>query len=160
MKRFLFLALLITAAFPLQAQVAKQDVKKQAPVRMDPDREIIKLDRELMEAAVRKDKTPADRIEFTNHVFINPGGGLEVRGETAGEEPTFESIDTSDLTVRISGDTAILVGLADVKGHLANGADITGQYRYMRVFVRQQGYWRLMATTATQVKPAPAPPKT
>jgi hypothetical protein len=159
MKRILFLALLMIAVLPTEAQVAKEE-KRQAPAKMDVDREIIKLDRELMDAAVRKDKTTADRIEFTNHVFINPGGGIEVRGETSGDEPTFESINTSDVTVRVSGDTAILTGLADVKGRLANGTDITGQYRYMRVFVKEKGYWRLMATTATQIRPAPASPKT
>jgi hypothetical protein len=161
MRRSLFLALLAIAALPAhyRAQVAKPDAKKQ-PGTVDVDRAIIKLDRELIDAAVRKDKTVADGIEFTNHVFINPGGGIEIRGETTGDDPTFESVDTSDVTVRVYGDTAILIGLADVKGHLANGADITGQYRYMRVFVKQQGYWRLMATTATQIKPAPAPPKT
>src|SRR5215468_2759869 len=94
MRRILFLAFLVIAILPTKAQVARQDVKKQAPGGMDVDRAVIKLDRELLDAAIRKDKTAADRIEFANHVFINPAGGIEVRGETAAEDPTFESINT------------------------------------------------------------------
>ena len=42
-------------------------------------------------------------------------------------------------TVRVHGGTAILRGRANVKGRFPDGPDISGPYRYMRVFVKQQG---------------------
>jgi len=59
--------------------------------------------------------------------------------------------------VRIHGDTSILTAKANVKGRLANGRDISGPYRYMRVFVKQQGQWRLAAMQATAIAPSPTP---
>jgi hypothetical protein len=118
------------------------------------DEALIKLDRELMDALVKKDKAVADRVELENYVFINPGGGLEERGQArTGPAPTFESFEASDVVVRFNGDTAVLTGKAMVKGKLGNGTDITGTYRYMRVFVKQKGEWRLAATSAVEIKP-------
>jgi ketosteroid isomerase-like protein len=63
--------------------------------------------------------------------------------------------------VRVHGDTAILIGRANVKGRFPDGPDISGPYRYMRVFVKQQGQWRLAAVQITAIAPAaPAPAAT
>ena len=161
MRRIILLALL-TIAVPAYgfAQVTKEETKKQPMGRTNVEQTLIKLDRDLIDGMLRKDRALADRVEVENSIFINPGGGLEVRGHTMGAGPTIESLTPSDVTVRVYGDTAILTGFADVKGSFPSGPDISGQYRYMRVFVKQKGDWRLVASTATQIKPAPMPPKT
>lgn len=116
------------------------------------EQELTKLDRELMDAAVRNDQTLMQRLAVERHVFINPAGGVQERGDTAG--PKIESIQSEDVQVRVHGDTAILIGRANVKGRFPNGPDISGPYRYMRVFVKQQGQWRLVATQITGIQPA------
>jgi hypothetical protein len=161
MRRIILLAL-FTMAIPAYgfAQAAAAGAAKPQGV----EAALMQLDRELMDAAVKKDKAAPDRIELDNHVFINPGGGVEEKGKGTGTGPTFDSIDLDDVHVRVTGDTAVLTGRAMVKGHLADGTDISGPYRYMRVFVKQKGEWRLAATTAVGIKPAPtatpAAPKT
>jgi hypothetical protein len=158
MRTILILALL-TIVFPAYASAQKA----QTPAKLNTEQALIKMDRELMDALVKKDKAVADRIELANHVFINPGGGLEEKGKMTGAGPTFESMEPSDQSVRVNGDSAVLTGMAMVKGKLANGTDITGTYRYMRVFVKQKGEWRLAATSAVEIKPATLPaalPKT
>ncbi|HEX6125953.1 MAG TPA: nuclear transport factor 2 family protein [Pyrinomonadaceae bacterium] len=155
MRRIVLLALLMIAipAFTL-SQVPKDEKKKMPPGKADVEQALIKLDRDLLDAMLRKDQTVADRVEVANHVFINPGGGLEVKGQPAvGPGPVIDSVDTSDAVVSVHGDTALLTGKAMVKGRFTNGPDITGPYRYMRVFVKQQGDWRLIATTVTPIKP-------
>ena len=147
--RTIFVLALLTIAIP--TYVFAQEGTDQA---------LIKLDRELMDALVKKDRAVADRIELENFVFINPGGGLEARGQAMpGPGPTFESMETSDQSVRVNGDTAVLTGKAMVKGKLGNGTDITGTYRYMRVFVKQKGEWRLAATSAVEIKARPSTEK-
>ena len=69
------------------------------------EQEIAKLDRELMDAAVRNDQTLMQRVALDRHVFINPAGGVQERGDTRG--PKIESIQSEDVQVRIHGDTAI-----------------------------------------------------
>jgi hypothetical protein len=123
------------------------------------EQEIAKLDRELMDAAVRNDQTLMQRVALDRHVFINPAGGVQERGDTRG--PKIESIQSDDVQVRVHGDTAILIGRANVKGRFDDGRDISGPYRYMRVFLKQQGQWRLAATQITAIEAAtPAPAAT
>jgi hypothetical protein len=121
------------------------------------EQELTKLDRELLDATVRNDQTLMQRVASERFVFINPVGGVQERGDTQG--PKIESIQTQDVQVRVHGDTAILIGHANVKGRFADGRDISGPYRYMRVFVKQQGQWRLAAMQITPIQastPAPA----
>ena len=120
------------------------------------EQELTKLDRELMDAAVRNDQTLMQRVALDRHVFINPGGGVQEIGDTSG--PKIESIQSEDVQVRVHGDTAILIGRANVKGRFEDGRDISGPYRYMRVFVKQQGQWKLAATQITAIQAAPAAP--
>src|SRR6266542_6109910 len=71
---------------------------------------LIRLDRELMDAAVRKDRTLFERTALTRFVFVNPGGGVEERAEAMERGPNIESIQTENVVVRVDGDTAILTG--------------------------------------------------
>ena len=164
MRYVVLLALLMIAvpAFTF-SQVTKDETKKMPPAKTDVEQNLTKLDRDLLDAMVRKDMSMADRVEVANHVFINPGGGLEIKGQPAGVGPVIDAVDTSDAVVRVHGDTAVLTGKAMVTGRFASGPDITGPYRYMRVFVKQKGDWRLVATTVTPIKPldppAAMPPK-
>lgn len=121
------------------------------------EQELAKLDRELMDATLRNDQTMMQRVALERYVFINPVGGVQERGDTRG--PKIESIQTQDVQVRVHGDTAILIGHANVKGRFPDGPDISGPYRYMRVFVKQKGQWRLAAVQITPIQastPAPA----
>jgi ketosteroid isomerase-like protein len=118
---------------------------------------LIKLDREMMDAAVSKDKAVFERVASDHYVFVNPGGGVQERA-VATEGPTLESIQTENVMVRVEGDTAVLTGKAMVKGKMANGADINGPYTYMRVFVKQKGQWRLAAMSVVRITPPPQTP--
>jgi hypothetical protein len=111
---------------------------------------LIRLDRELMDAAVRKDKTVFERTALDRYVFVNPGGGVQ-EGAASTDGPNMESIQTEKVVVRVDGDTAVLTGKAIVKGKLANGTDISGPDTYMRVFVKQKGQWRLAAMSAVPI---------
>jgi hypothetical protein len=111
---------------------------------------LIRLDRELLDAAVRKDKAVFERTALERYVFVNPGGGVQERSD-AMEGPNLESIQTENVMVRVDGDTAVLTGKAMVKGKFANGTDISGPYTYMRVFVKQKGQWRLAAMSVVRI---------
>jgi len=160
---FLVLLMIVLPAFAL-SQVPKDETKKMPPGKTEVDQALVKLDRDLLDAMLKKDSSIVDRVEVANHVFINPGGGVEVKGQAMGPGPVIDSVDTSEAATYVHGDTALLTGKAMVKGRFANGPDISGPYRYLRVFVKQKGEWRLVATTVTPIKPlgptAVAAPKT
>lgn len=160
MRYILVLVLLAMTIPSLSAQTDQaKPTPSPAPARQTSpvEQELIKLDREMLDATVRNDQTLMQRVALERYVFINPVGGVQERGDTQG--PKIESIQTQDVQVRVHGDTAILIGHANVKGRFPDGPDISGPYRYMRVFVKQQGQWRLAAVQITPIQastPAPA----
>jgi hypothetical protein len=163
MRRILLLAVFGSAipllVFGMQTEPAKPKPTPPAGQQMGTvEQAITKLDRELLDAAVRNDQVLLGRVALERYIFINPGGGIQEKGDTQG--PKIESIQTEDVQVRIHGDTAILIGRANVKGRFDDGRDISGAYRYMRVFVKQQGQWRLAATQITAIAPTPTPAPT
>lgn len=166
MRSILFLALLtlLAAAAPItaSAQTGTDAATKQpttATTQGADEQALIKLDRELMDAAVRGDVALLQRTEVDGFVFVNPGGGVEEKGQSMpGGPPKIESAVPDEVRVRVHGDTAVLTGRATLKGRLGSGRDISGQYRYLRVFVKQGGQWRLAAMSAVPIEqPRPAP---
>jgi ketosteroid isomerase-like protein len=169
MRRFFLLAV-FTAAVPLfvygQTEPGAQTkpVSAASPQSGAVEQALIKLDRELMDAAVSKDKAVFERVASDHYVFVNPGGGIQERGAPA-DGPNLESIQTENVMVRVDGDIAVLTGKAMVKGKFANGTDISGPYTYMRVFAKQKGQWRLAAVSIVPImqsampaaKPSPTP---
>ena len=77
-KVLLVLFIIVLPAFAL-SQVPKDETKKMPPDKTDVGQTLIKLDRDLLDAMLKKDNSMADRVEVANHVFINPGGGVEVK---------------------------------------------------------------------------------
>jgi hypothetical protein len=147
----LVLFIIVLPALAL-SQVPKDETKKMPPGKAEVDQTLIKLDRDLLDAMLKKYNSVADRIEVANHVFINPGGGVEVKGQAMGPGPVIDSVETSEAATYVHGDTALLTGKAMVKGKFKDGPDISGPYRYMRVFVKQKGDWRLVGTSVTPIK--------
>lgn len=161
MRRFFLLAVFI-AAVPLfvngQTEPGAQTkpVPAAGPQSGAVEQALIKLDRELMDAAVSKDKAVFDRVASDHYVFVNPGGGIQERGASA-DGPILESIQTENVMVRVDGDTAVLTGKAMVKGKFANGTDVSGPYTYMRVFAKQKGQWRVAAASVVPIRQPPTP---
>ncbi len=64
----------------------------------------------------------------------------------------YESRTISDLNVRVYGDTAILTGRSTQKGS-EGGKDYSGDYRFTRVYAKQDGRWLTVALQATRIQP-------
>ena len=61
----------------------------------------------------------------------------------------FESIETSDVNVRVYGNAAVATYAADVKG-TNKGQDVSGHIQITRVFVKQGGKWQEEAFHSTR----------
>ena len=161
MRRFFLLAV-FTAAVPLFVYGQTEPGAQAKPMPAAGQRSgaveqaLIKLDRELMDAAVSKDMAALERVASDRYVFVNPGGRVQEKGAAA-DGPNLESIQTENVMVRVDGDIAVLTGKAMVKGKFANGADISGAYTYMRVFAKQKGQWRMAAVSIVPIMQAPTP---
>ncbi len=115
-------------------------------------REIIDMERQAREASIRRDADFSQRTLAEDYVAITPLGQVTTKQDTVSARKSgqlrYETINVSDMVVRIYGDTAVVTARADVKGHQL-GEDFSGPYRYTRVWVRKTGHWQAVSYQAT-----------
>ena len=118
----------------------------------DTIREIIEMERQAKEASLRRDADFPQRNLAEDYVAISPLGQVTTKKEAVSSRKSgqlrYDTIDVSDMVVRLYGDTAIVTARADVKGHQL-GEDFSGPYRYTRVWVRKAGHWQAVSYQAT-----------
>jgi ketosteroid isomerase-like protein len=101
----------------------------------------------------------ADDFTHTSHT-----GRFKTRAQWLAEDKTgagqndakpgqtrYTAYRLDDLAVRIYGDTAVVTGRTTPAGHDAKGQPITGQFRYIRVWVKHNGRWQAVAFEGTRI---------
>jgi hypothetical protein len=115
-------------------------------------REIIEMERQAREASIRRDSEFSQRTLAEDYVAITPLGQVTTKQDTVSARKSgqlrYDTINVSDMVVRVYGDTAVVTARADVKGHQL-GEDFSGPYRYTRVWVRRTGHWQAVSYQAT-----------
>jgi ketosteroid isomerase-like protein len=115
-------------------------------------REIVEMERQAKEASIRRDADFSQRTLAEDYVAITPLGQVTTKQDTVSARKSrqlrYDTIDVSDMVVRVYGDTAVVTARADVKGHQL-GEDFSGPYRYTRVWVRRTGHWQAVSYQAT-----------
>lgn len=117
--------------------------------------EIRRLEKELIEAILRRDSAYLNRILADDLTTITPFGdllGKQVMANIdANDDLVNQSIVTDEIEVRVYGDdAAVVTGRATVVSRFKD-RDLSGQYRYTRVYVRQQENWQIVAYQATRI---------
>lgn len=115
-------------------------------------RQIVDMERQAKEASLRRDAEFSLRTLAEDYVAITPLGQVTTKQETLAARRSgqlrYESMNVTDMVVRLYGDTAVVTARADVKGHQL-GEDFSGPYRYTRVWVRRNGHWQAVSYQAT-----------
>jgi ketosteroid isomerase-like protein len=115
-------------------------------------REIIEMEHQAREASIRRDADFSQRTLAEDYVAITPLGQVTTKQDTVSARKSrqlrYDTIDITDMVVRIYGDTAVVTARADVKGHQL-GEDFSGPYRYTRVWVKKTGKWQAVSYQAT-----------
>ena len=60
----------------------------------------------------------------------------------------YDSIDVTEMVVRLYGNTAVVTARAEVRGRDL-GEEFNGPYRYTRVWVKRNGRWQTVSYQAT-----------
>jgi ketosteroid isomerase-like protein len=115
-------------------------------------RQIVDMERQAKEASLQRDADFPLRTLAEDYVAITPLGQVTTKQETISARRNgqlrYESMNITDMVVRLYGDTAVVTARADVKGHQL-GEDFSGPYRYTRVWVRRNGRWQTVSYQAT-----------
>ena len=91
-----------------------------------------------------------------DYTFITLRGELRTKAEIVQGFKSgsfhYDSREISDLKVRVYGNTAVVTGRSIQKGK-ENGKDYSGDYRFTRVYVTQDGRWQTVALQTTLIQP-------
>jgi ketosteroid isomerase-like protein len=136
--------LLLTAA-PIalaQEQSARRDQRRSV------EQVIRQLDHERIQAQIGADAVALDRIYANDFIGIGPSGTVRTKPQVISDFTSgglkFQSITTDDVRVRVYGNTAVETGRSIMSGQ-DKGKTVPPDNRFTRVWVKQQGRWRLVA---------------
>jgi ketosteroid isomerase-like protein len=117
-------------------------------------KEIEGLELDWRQAQLTNNVTEVDRLLADDYLGINANGTLETKADELTRRRSgslhITQLDLSDIKVRIYGDTAVVTSKAEVIGK--NGdRDISGRYRYTRVYSNREGQWRIVSFEASRI---------
>jgi ketosteroid isomerase-like protein len=112
------------------------------------------LEMQWRQAQLTNDVAVMDRLLADDYIGISANGTIETKAEALALRRAgtlhITSLDLNDLKVRIYGDTAVVTSRADLEG--TNGSsDISGKYRYTRVYNRRFGQWKIVSFEASRM---------
>ena len=101
-----------------------------------------------MDAYRHNDADALDRILADDYRFTDSSGKTSTKADdlalARSHRVTFDAYDTSDLEVRVWGDTAIVTGRSVVRG-AARGQPFVREFRFTDTLARIDGRWRAVA---------------
>ena len=142
--------ILVTAVLPLTltSVALGQEQSSSRDQRSSVEQAIRQLDRERIQAQISADAVALDRIYADDFIGVGPSGTVRTKVQvisdfTAGDLK-FQSITTDEVQVRVYENTAVETGLSTMVGQ-DKGKAVPRDTRFTRVWVKQQGRWRLVA---------------
>jgi ketosteroid isomerase-like protein len=117
------------------------------------------LEQQWRQALLTNDVAAMDHLLADDYVGISSNGTVETKAQALAQRRAgtvrISKLDLSDVHVRVYGDTAVVTSQANLVG--TNGAsDISGEYRYTRVYNRRLGQWKIVSFEASRMHDADA----
>jgi ketosteroid isomerase-like protein len=121
--------------------------------------EIDQLEEAWRNAILKADTVAMGALLADDYMGITAHGTLQTKEQTlsriASGRAHYTALELSDRKVRFYGTTALVTSLAQVTGSNADGEDISGSFRYTRVYVRNaQGKWKIVSFEASRIREA------
>ena len=138
----------IVLVFALIDAAIAQDTSATTDQGSSTEQTIRQLDSERVLAQIGADVVTLDRIYADDFIGVGPSGTVrskaQVLSDFASGTLKFQSITTDEVQVRIYDNTAVETGLSTMIGQ-DKGNPVPRDTRFTRVWVKQQGSWRLVA---------------
>jgi hypothetical protein len=121
------------------------------------EEEIIQMEKDWTETAMKHDATPLERIVADDWVGVwwdgMVGNKAQIIADVKSGANTIQSVTFDPIKVRVFGDTAIATG-GDTEKSQYKGKDSSGHYLWIDVYVKRNGKWQAVASQSTKVEPA------
>jgi len=117
------------------------------------EEELLKLENEFARAVTSNDADALDELLADDWVIVEPDGSFIDKARFLGVIKSgalsHESMESTDLRVRIYGNTAVVTGLTATKGKF-KGQDVTACERATDIFVKHTDRWQCVFTQLTR----------
>ncbi len=111
------------------------------------EHELKRVNDEWARALGQRDEAALDRIMADDFVLAYPFEGDD-KGQfiayLLSGDIKVESLQPHDVTIRVSGGTGIVFGSETANWHYS-GRDLSGLYRFLRVYTKRDGTWKIVA---------------
>ena len=152
MKNYhLILTLAVVLALPTIA-LAKE---KGTNATTDVEPTVKKIEQEILDGILKSDTSALEKYLSNDYLGIGPDGATQNKSEFLSDVKSgtlkLESSKYSDMKVQVAdADMAVVVYRSNDKGTY-KGKDITGEYRWLDVFVKRDGKWQISIDQGTQI---------
>lgn len=141
-------------ALPLSVAAAQAGMPRAE--KHESKHEIDQLEEEWRQAALKSNTAAMGALLADDYMAINANGTLQTKDQTLANLRSglthFTSLGLLDRKVRFYGTTAVVTSIAQVNGVTQEG-DISGSYRYTRVYVRDAaGKWKIVSFEASRIR--------
>jgi len=138
----------VIAILALTPTVLGQEQSTGRDQRSSVEQAIKQLDNERIRAQIGADAVALDRIYADDFIGVGPSGTVRTKAQVISDftsgDLKFQSIVTDEVQVRVYENTAVETGLSTMSGQ-DKGKAVPRDTRFTRVWVKQEGRWRLVA---------------
>jgi uncharacterized protein (TIGR02246 family) len=144
MARFLVALLVVGAGTVCRAASRDGDIAQ-----------LIALDRAMQRAVVDRDAKAFATFFTEDYVLVSTSGKLykkaDVVAEITSPDVHYDVNESSDVQVRVQGDTGLVIAALHQKG-IDHGKPFDFHLRYTDTWVRQNGTWKNISAHASMVR--------
>jgi hypothetical protein len=114
-----------------------------------------KIEQEILDGVLKSNTSALEKYLTSDYLGIGPDGVTQNKSEFLSDVKSgalkLESSTMSDMKVQVADpDMAVVVYRTNDKGTY-KGKDITGEYRWLDVFVKRDGKWQVAIDQGTQI---------
>src|SRR6266550_4687310 len=148
MRQLTIVFMVITLVVPVLGQQTRKTGTEQ---------ELLKLQREWLDAYQKHDAVALERIEADDFILTEGDGKVTSKTEdvasikNAKPPQPDDAFDVEDVKVRWYGDTAVLIGRVIIK-YRNKGQMVAEQYRYTDTYLKRRGRWQVVASQLTRIR--------
>jgi ketosteroid isomerase-like protein len=149
MRGILVIFGLICAASFAAGQTMNQKANRDRGV----EQELRKLETHWQEALTQRDVTMLDQLMADDYVLTTVSGEVVNKARVLAEVKSANvaaDVHNTEVVVRVYRDVAIVTGLVLISGKF-NDKDVSTRSRYIKVYVKRQAQWRVVAAQATLI---------
>jgi ketosteroid isomerase-like protein len=115
------------------------------------------VEQQFFSSLIQSDHTALDRVLTDDFVLIDVMRGAEIDKASLLQviqsgQLKFETIEPSEVRLRLYGDAAITTGRTHMYGRFGD-VPFTAHSRYTHVYVQQKSAWRLASAQGTPIEP-------